>query len=267
MSGKCRCSSHISAGTVYSPSGTLNSSFDINNPPIILECNAKCSCNIKKCNNRVIQNSSRVKLVLFKTKSRGWGIKTIDDIPKGTFIGIYTGELLTAKESVLRSCDTYLFNLSGPKIPIRPKPKSNTKDTISTTTDKNDDNPDEKKNSSYVCDSKYFGNFTRFVNHSCEPNLVGIRSFTSHQDDNFPYIAFFTNRHIQAYQELTLHYGDNYWIVKGKRDSQYCRCKTKSCKFNSKTFQKTYELYEVNQAKSKKTPAESQIDSKDEKNL
>jgi len=35
-------------------------------------------------------------------KYKGWGVKAISRIPRGTFIGIYAGELITEDESELR---------------------------------------------------------------------------------------------------------------------------------------------------------------------
>jgi len=36
---------------------------------------------------------------LFKTNKRGWGIRTLDDLPPGSFISIYVGQLLADDEA------------------------------------------------------------------------------------------------------------------------------------------------------------------------
>lgn len=60
----------------------------------IFECNSGCSCS-SKCNNRVIQNGIRFRLQLQKfPNQKGWGVVTLDDIPRGSFICSYTAELL-----------------------------------------------------------------------------------------------------------------------------------------------------------------------------
>lgn len=55
-------------------------------------------------------------------------------------------------------------------------------------------------------DAYFFGNLSRFINHSCKPNLktVIIHNF----DDNilFGRISFFATRDIKAGEELTLNY-------------------------------------------------------------
>ncbi|RNA32532.1 histone-lysine N-methyltransferase eggless isoform X4 [Brachionus plicatilis] len=61
--------------------------------------NCKCDC---RCSNRVVQNGISVRLQLFKTNSKGWGLRCLDDIPKGTFICNYSGHLITEELSDIR---------------------------------------------------------------------------------------------------------------------------------------------------------------------
>ena len=67
-------------------------------PTGIFECNDRCKCK-KTCLNRVAQNPLRAKLQVFKTEARGWGIRTLCDIPEGSFICIYVGNLYSNAES------------------------------------------------------------------------------------------------------------------------------------------------------------------------
>ncbi|XP_058451302.1 histone-lysine N-methyltransferase eggless [Malaya genurostris] len=60
----------------------------------IYECNARCKCN-NSCLNRVVQHPLQTKLQVFKTSNRGWGIRCLNDVSKGSFICIYSGHLLT----------------------------------------------------------------------------------------------------------------------------------------------------------------------------
>ncbi|XP_055641040.1 histone-lysine N-methyltransferase eggless [Toxorhynchites rutilus septentrionalis] len=60
----------------------------------IYECNARCKCN-SSCLNRVVQHPLQTKLQVFKTSNRGWGIRCLNDVSKGSFICIYSGHLLT----------------------------------------------------------------------------------------------------------------------------------------------------------------------------
>jgi len=64
----------------------------------IFECNSKCACK-KTCLNRVVQHPLRMKLQVFKTEKRGWGIRTLHDIPQGSFICVYVGNLFESEEA------------------------------------------------------------------------------------------------------------------------------------------------------------------------
>ncbi|XP_034249281.1 histone-lysine N-methyltransferase eggless isoform X2 [Thrips palmi] len=61
----------------------------------IYECNEQCKCSKKTCLNRVVQHPLQLQLQLFKTPNKGWGLRCVNDIPKGTFICIYAGYLYT----------------------------------------------------------------------------------------------------------------------------------------------------------------------------
>lgn len=251
--GRCNCTSYNKSGRYYDSKGCLAPEYDVSAPEIVYECNFGCKCNPKSCQNRVIQRGLRYKVALFRTKSRGWGVRTLETLRRGSFIGVYSGELITTESSWKRDDDTYLFNLTC--CATIPQPPAVTEDPPAGEDQTNSDDaaevPDEQQQQlghtnnkvQFVCDAKFFGNFTRFINHSCEPNVIGVRSFTTHQDPRFPYIAFYTNKEVSAGSELTLNYGDNYWLVKCKRDSIYCLCKRSSCRFNKKTYANTLREY------------------------
>ncbi|XP_035794441.1 histone-lysine N-methyltransferase eggless-like [Anopheles albimanus] len=64
----------------------------------IYECNARCKCKMN-CLNRVVQHPLLTKLQIFKTSNRGWGIRCLNDIAKGSFICVYSGHLITDEAS------------------------------------------------------------------------------------------------------------------------------------------------------------------------
>ncbi|UJR36635.1 hypothetical protein I4U23_029354 [Adineta vaga] len=70
-----------------------------NAPGGIYECNSRCSCNKDTCSNRVVQNGIIAQLQLFKTVGRGWGVRTLHDLPLGTFISVYSGEIFTSEQA------------------------------------------------------------------------------------------------------------------------------------------------------------------------
>lgn len=60
----------------------------------IYECNSRCKC-ASTCLNRVVQHPMSIKLQVFRTHNRGWGIRCVNDVPQGTFICIYAGTIHT----------------------------------------------------------------------------------------------------------------------------------------------------------------------------
>jgi len=79
----------------------------------IYECNSSCSCS-NTCTNRLAQYPIRSRLQIFKTENRGWGIRTLDDLPQGTFIATYVGKLYGPEEGNIQGTqfgDSYFADL------------------------------------------------------------------------------------------------------------------------------------------------------------
>ncbi|XP_074474905.1 histone-lysine N-methyltransferase EHMT1 isoform X2 [Sebastes fasciatus] len=195
----CMCG-QLSLRCWYDKGGRLLPEFCREEPPLIFECNHACSC-WRTCKNRVVQNGIRTRLQLFRTSKKGWGVRAVQDIPQGTFVCEYVGEIISEAEAEMRQNDTYLFSL------------------------------DDKPQDLYCVDARFYGNISRFLNHMCEPNLFACRVFTTHQDLRFPHIAFFASENIKAGEELGFNYGDHFWEVKSKLFS--CECGSSKCKYSS----------------------------------
>ncbi|XP_023647402.2 histone-lysine N-methyltransferase EHMT1-like [Paramormyrops kingsleyae] len=198
-SAHCMCS-QLSLGCWYDKEGRLLSEFSREEPPLIFECNHACSC-WRTCKNRVVQNGFRVRLKLFRTSTMGWGVQTLQDIPQGTFVCEYVGEIISDAEADVREDDSYLFNL------------------------------DNKVGDVYCVDARFYGNISRFINHMCEPNLFPVRVFTTHQDLRFPHIAFFASKNISAGDELGFDYGNHFWEIKSKYFA--CQCSSPKCRHSA----------------------------------
>ncbi|KIK61605.1 hypothetical protein GYMLUDRAFT_568043 [Collybiopsis luxurians FD-317 M1] len=98
-------------GFMYDQNGLLKAS---GHP--VFECNSLCNCG-EECKNRVVGEGRKCKVMIKKTKDKGWGVFACERIPRGTFIGIYSGELLGHEESEKRGIKydefgrTYLFDI------------------------------------------------------------------------------------------------------------------------------------------------------------
>ncbi|KAG8381067.1 hypothetical protein BUALT_Bualt06G0083500 [Buddleja alternifolia] len=148
----------------------------------------------------VSQTGPRHQLEIFKTESRGWGIRSRNFISSGSFICEYVGELLRDKEAELRvGDDEYLFDIY-------------------------DDG--------YVIDAAMYGNIGRFINHSCSPNLYGQEILYDHDDKRMPHIMFFATKNIPPLEELVYDY--NYKMnricdANGNIKTKACYCGSRKC--------------------------------------
>ena len=58
----------------------------------IYECNSRCKCG-PECPNRVVQLGRRHKVCIYRTKMKGWGVRTLQKIKQGSFVMEYVGEV------------------------------------------------------------------------------------------------------------------------------------------------------------------------------
>ncbi|XP_044043480.1 histone-lysine N-methyltransferase SETDB2 isoform X2 [Siniperca chuatsi] len=63
-------------------------------PSGVYECGPWCGCDRARCQNRLVQRGIRVRLQVFQTDGRGWGVRCRDDLDRGTFVCIYAGVIL-----------------------------------------------------------------------------------------------------------------------------------------------------------------------------
>uniref|UniRef100_A0A7N8YFP4 [histone H3]-lysine(4) N-trimethyltransferase n=1 Tax=Mastacembelus armatus TaxID=205130 RepID=A0A7N8YFP4_9TELE len=117
---KCSCHQLTLQATACTPGGQINSNAGYLHkrleeclPTGIYECNKMCKCS-QMCTNRLVQHGLQVRLQLFKTQNKGWGIRCLDDVAKGSFVCIYAGKILTddfADKEGLEMGDEYFANL------------------------------------------------------------------------------------------------------------------------------------------------------------
>ncbi|CAJ1928724.1 unnamed protein product [Sphenostylis stenocarpa] len=195
--------------------------------PLVYECGPACKCP-STCHNRVSQLGIKFQLEIFKTNTRGWGVRSLNSIPSGSYICEYIGELLEEKEAEQRAGnDEYLFDIGNNYS------NSTLWDGLSTLM------PDAQTSScavvrdgGFTIDAAQFGNVGRFINHSCSPNLIAQNVLYDHHDTRMPHIMFFAADNIPPLQELTYDY--NYEIDQvrdcdGNIKKKYCYCGSAEC--------------------------------------
>lgn len=196
----------------YGSTGLLKMEYFAAVSKPVFECNSNCSCS-KACHNRVTQNQPLLTLQRFQAapKGKGYGVRASHDVSQGTFIGEYVGEIISRAEAKRRldklspddSCYvvTYREHMSN--------------GTILTTS----------------IDATHAGNITRFMNHSCSPNvaIVPVRD-----DSIVPRLCLFTCRDVASGDELCFSYFgcssvdlvDRRAVALGSKE---CLCGAKSC--------------------------------------
>ncbi|KAL9142981.1 hypothetical protein ABFS82_14G207200 [Erythranthe guttata] len=182
----------------------------------IKECWLGCDCT-SQCGNRVVQRGITRKLQVFMTpEGKGWGLRTLEDLPKGAFVSEYVGEILTNRELVGR---------------VLRSPKAG-KHSYPVLLDAGWGAKEALKDEEALClDTTYYGNIARFINHRCyDPNLVEIPVELESPDHHYYHLAFFTTRAVRAMEELTWDYGidfdDHDHPIKPFR----CQCGSKFCR-------------------------------------
>lgn len=111
-------------------------------------------------------------------ETMGYGVFAESAIPAGAFIGEYTGIVRKRKRFVDRRND-YCFEYTIGDWVFNP----------------------------YIIDAKEQGNFTRFINHSDEPNLEPLSVYA----DGVMHIVFIATKPILEGTQLSYHYGDAFW--------------------------------------------------------
>ncbi|XP_047320865.1 probable inactive histone-lysine N-methyltransferase SUVR1 [Impatiens glandulifera] len=186
----------------------------------IKECWRKCGCS-KKCGNQVVQRGITINLQVFMTpESRGWGLRTLQDLPKGAFVCEYVGEILTNEEFYKRvSARANSEEAHAYHVLLDADWSCAAKRILK----------DEK---ALCLDSSRYGNISRFINHRCfDPSLVGIPVEVETPNHTYYHLAFFTTREVKAFEELTWDYGIDFDDHEDPTIKAFkCECGSKYCR-------------------------------------
>ncbi|KAG5953538.1 Histone-lysine N-methyltransferase, H3 lysine-9 specific dim-5 [Claviceps arundinis] len=184
----------------------------------IYECHQGCCCT-RDCPNRVVERGRTVPLQIFRTDDRG--VKTTEAIRKGQFVDRYLGEIITSFEAdkrraasaVSQKKDVYLFALDKFTDPRSLDPRL--------------------KGSPLEVDGEFMSGPTRFINHSCDPNLRIFARVGDHADKHIHDLAFFAVKNIAMGEELTFDYVDgatDYGAKEYGNSMTTCLCGSVKCR-------------------------------------
>uniref|UniRef100_A0A3Q2PYT5 Nuclear receptor binding SET domain protein 1b n=1 Tax=Fundulus heteroclitus TaxID=8078 RepID=A0A3Q2PYT5_FUNHE len=165
------------------------------NRMLLYECHPQVCPAGERCLNQAFTKRQYSQVEIFRTLSRGWGLRCVHDIKKGQFVTEYVGEVIGEEECRSRIrhaqendiCNFYMLTLDKDRI-IDAGPK---------------------------------GNEARFMNHSCQPNCE-TQKWTVSGDTR---VGLFALVDITAGTELTFNYNLE-CLGNGKT---VCKCGAPNC--------------------------------------
>ncbi|KAI4116570.1 MAG: hypothetical protein LQ345_003035 [Seirophora villosa] len=128
---------------------------------------------------------------------KGIGVRSLQRVEEGAVLDEYVGELKHANSV---EDPTYALELAYPWA-----------DRMQM------DNP-------ILIDSSVRGNWTRYINASCSPSLKFVPAVIGKRYR----MMVVANRDIDVFEELTIDYGDGYWL---QSDTRMCKCNEPDCRY------------------------------------
>ncbi|KXS11000.1 SET domain-containing protein [Gonapodya prolifera JEL478] len=193
MTEEWPCECKYSPG-IDEPSSACGENSGCINRELYVEC-TECPTGAS-CQNRRFQHHDYAQVEVFNAGPKGFGLRTLQDLPSGTFVREYVGEVISAAAFGRRT--------------------------------RQYDN--EKQKHFYfmsltpyeVIDATKRGSLARFINHSCSPNA------TTHKwivNGRFR-IGIFTTKFIARGEELTF----DYQFQRYGHEAQKCFCGSSNCR-------------------------------------
>ncbi|KAL8998804.1 MAG: hypothetical protein Q9169_002254 [Polycauliona sp. 2 TL-2023] len=156
------------------------------------------SCGRSFCDCDPSSHEKPLTELIHASADKGIGVRALERIRAGDVLDEYVGELKRARTV---ADQTYAMELEG--LPAGHHSRD-------------DNNP-------ILIDAQVYGNWTRYINASCKPSLkfVPARIGGKHR------IMVVAIRDIKNFEELTIGYGDNYWLGS---DTKICECHEETCR-------------------------------------
>uniref|UniRef100_A0A8C6V1G1 Histone-lysine N-methyltransferase, H3 lysine-36 specific n=1 Tax=Neogobius melanostomus TaxID=47308 RepID=A0A8C6V1G1_9GOBI len=165
------------------------------NRMLLYECHPQVCPAGEKCLNQAFTKREYSSVEIFRTLSRGWGLRCSHDIKKGQFVSEYVGEVIDEEECRSR---------------IRDAQDNDIGNFYMLTLDKD-----------RIIDAGPKGNEARFMNHSCRPNCE-TQKWTVSGDTR---VGLFALEDVPANTELTFNYNLE-CLGNGKT---VCKCGAPNC--------------------------------------
>ncbi|XP_036618945.1 LOW QUALITY PROTEIN: histone-lysine N-methyltransferase NSD2 [Trichosurus vulpecula] len=165
------------------------------NRMLMYECHPQVCPAGEQCQNQCFTKRQYPETKIIKTDGKGWGLVAKRDIKKGEFVNEYVGELIDEEECMAR---------------IKYAHENDITHFYMLTIDKD-----------RIIDAGPKGNYSRFMNHSCQPNCETLK-WTVNGDTR---VGLFAVCDIPAGTELTF----NYNLDCLGNEKTVCRCGASNC--------------------------------------
>lgn len=165
------------------------------NRMLMFECHPQVCPAGESCQNQCFTKRQYPETKIIKTDGKGWGLVAKRDIRKGEFVNEYVGELIDEEECMAR---------------IKHAQENDITHFYMLTIDKD-----------RIIDAGPKGNYSRFMNHSCQPNCETLK-WTVNGDTR---VGLFAVCDIPAGTELTF----NYNLDCLGNEKTVCRCGASNC--------------------------------------
>ncbi|GMT03777.1 hypothetical protein PENTCL1PPCAC_25951, partial [Pristionchus entomophagus] len=177
------------------------------------ECGKDCECS-SKCKNRIVQNGRQHPLLVFRDRKKGWTLRVLTEFDKDQYLGEYIGKITTGPSK--GRAQNYDYDLhygiergNGVKRPLNISAFS-------------------------------MGNETRFMSHSCSPNIYNESTIVERQGMYLNRGAFRALRKLTRGEELAFDYfpGKKSEDIDVTKMFDECWCDTAVCRFKNLTQKK-----------------------------
>jgi flagellar hook-basal body complex protein FliE len=187
------CNEYLETGMAFEeepcPCVLQNDSPNQEEKRFIYECSSICPCIINnKCSvslamRTLTSGHQGTKVSIFRTSTKEWALRTENDIPAKAFVMSVVGEFSLFKEFMSR---TNVDNGNDSRVICL------------------DYHPDLDPSKVTILDYTKRGNLSRFIRHSCNPNLKFNVFFSGSYDPYMPFIGLFSLEKIDKFSELTV---------------------------------------------------------------
>ncbi|VFQ79998.1 unnamed protein product [Cuscuta campestris] len=198
---------------------------------VVFECGPSCGCG-PKCVNRTSQSGLRFRLEVFRTPNKGWGVRSWDYIPSGAPICEYIGRLMKTDQVDPKTDTSYVFDIDCLQTMKGLDGRESRLGEV-TLPDHMESGSEKASAPEFCIDGFSCGNVSRFINHSCQPNLFVQCVLSNHHDIKLARVVLVAADNIPPLQELSYDYGyelNSVTDADGKIKRLNCYCGAAACR-------------------------------------